>query len=156
MIKHSLSSYIATWFGVGNAPKAAGTCGSLAALPTAYILHQACGALALGVAALLIFMLGVWATNHYITKHQAGNDPKEVVIDEVSGMWLVLAFVPPTLLGYAVAFALFRLFDIVKPWPISWVDKHVHGGLGVMLDDTLAAVAAIGCVWLIHPFIFLT
>jgi phosphatidylglycerophosphatase A len=144
MIKHSPISYAATWFGSGNAPKAAGTFGSLAALPWAYVIHEGFGGLVLGVLAVLVCVLGVWATDAYITQQHTGDDPKEVVIDEVAGMWLTLACVAPTWQGYTAAFILFRFFDILKPFPISWVDKHVHGGLGVMLDDVLAAFAAIG------------
>ena len=123
---------------------APGTWGSLAALPIGYILQEAYGNTALIVAALLSFIIGVVATDRYMAESNLQGDPKEVVIDEVSGMWLVLAFVPMTLTGYAIAFILFRFFDILKPWPISWADKHIKGGFGVMFDDTLAAVAGIG------------
>jgi phosphatidylglycerophosphatase A len=145
-MKHSWSGYIATWFGAGNAPVAGGTWGTLAALPLGYILHITYGVTALWVAAALSFVVGVVVSNRYMAEQCTTHDPKEVVIDEVCGMWMVLAFVPPTWLGYAVAFALFRLFDIVKPWPISWVDKHVKGGFGVMVDDVLAALLAIAVV----------
>jgi phosphatidylglycerophosphatase A len=66
-----------------------------------------------------------------------------VVIDEVAAQWLVLAAAPPHLLAYAAGFVLFRIADIVKPWPASWADRAVHGGLGIMLDDILAAVYAV-------------
>ncbi len=143
IIKHTPSSYIATWFGAGNAPGAPGTWGSLAALPAGYILQEAYGNVALYIAAAIVFVVGIMATDRYMTESGLSGDPKEVVIDEVSGMWLVLAFVPMTFTGYAIAFGLFRFFDILKPWPISWADRHIKGGLGVMLDDTLAAIAAI-------------
>jgi phosphatidylglycerophosphatase A len=142
-IYHTPSSYIATWFGAGNAPKAPGTWGSLAALPLGYILHEAYGSTALLIAAFITFVVGVVATDRYMAEANITGDPKEVVIDEVSGMWLVLAFVPMTLTGYAIAFALFRFFDILKPFPISWADKHIKGAFGVMLDDTLAGIAGI-------------
>ena len=65
-----------------------------------------------------------------------------MVIDEVAGQWLVLVVVPPDLVLYAAGFVLFRIADIVKPWPASWIDRTVKGGLGVMLDDTAAALYA--------------
>ena len=65
-----------------------------------------------------------------------------MVIDEVVGQWLTLLLTPPSLLDYALGFALFRLFDIWKPWPIAWFDRRVGGGLGIMIDDVLAAVYA--------------
>jgi phosphatidylglycerophosphatase A len=65
------------------------------------------------------------------------------VIDEVAAQWLVLLPAPLDPLAYAVAFVLFRIFDIWKPWPVRWADRHVKGGLGIMLDDLLAAVYAV-------------
>jgi phosphatidylglycerophosphatase A len=65
------------------------------------------------------------------------------VIDEVAGQWLVLVAVPLDPLAYALALLLFRIFDIWKPWPVRWADRHVKGGLGIMLDDLLAAVYAV-------------
>ena len=69
-------------------------------------------------------------------------DPKQVVIDEIAGQWLVLLIVPPGALEYALGFVLFRIFDIFKPWPVSWADRTIKGGFGVMLDDILAALYA--------------
>ena len=65
------------------------------------------------------------------------------MIDEVAGQWLVLVAAPLDPLAYASAFVLFRIFDIWKPWPARWADSHVKGGLGIMLDDLLAAVYAV-------------
>jgi phosphatidylglycerophosphatase A len=70
-------------------------------------------------------------------------DPGAIVIDEVAAQWLTLVPLPRHLLAYAAAFLLFRLFDIGKPWPASWADRQVHGGLGIMLDDTMAALYAL-------------
>ncbi len=69
------------------------------------------------------------------------HDPGAVVIDEVAGQWLVLAVVPLEWWWFVLGFAVFRVFDILKPWPISWMDKHIKGGLGVMLDDMAAGIA---------------
>jgi len=65
-----------------------------------------------------------------------------VVIDEVAGQWLTLLVAPPDLLLYLAGFLLFRLFDIRKPWPVSWADQSLPGGLGVMVDDLLAGLYA--------------
>ncbi|HTH16569.1 MAG TPA: phosphatidylglycerophosphatase A [Magnetospirillum sp.] len=128
----------ATWFGAGLLPKAPGTWGSLAALPFAWGLAKLGGAPLLLAASLACFLAGWWASAVYV-RRTGVDDPSEVVIDEVAGQWLVLAAAPTDLLAYAVGFALFRLLDITKPWPARWADRHVHGGLGVMLDDMLAA-----------------
>jgi len=132
---------LATWFGCGLLPRFPGTWGSLAALPFAWLIHAAAGTLGLGLAALVVFALGVWCSSVYI-RHAQEPDPRPVVIDEVAGQWLTLLVVPPDLVLYAVGFVLFRFFDIVKPWPVSWADTHIKGGLGVMVDDVLAAVYA--------------
>jgi len=82
-------------------------------------------------------------------RDSGAEDPGAVVIDEIAGQWLALLAVEPTLVGYAVGFALFRAFDILKPWPVSWADCNVTGGIGVMLDDVLAAAYAGGALYVI-------
>jgi len=129
---------LATGFGAGLLPKAPGTWGSLLALPLAWLIFEASGRAGLAVAAVLAFAIGVWASNVCIEKFETA-DPKQVVIDEIAGQWLVLLVVPPGWLAYALGFVLFRAFDIFKPWPVSWADREIKGGLGVMLDDVLAA-----------------
>lgn len=148
-MKQSWSSFIATWFGSGNAPIAPGTMGSLAALPIGYVIHAAYGSGVLVVMALLTFIIGVWVTDIYMEIHKRTDDPKEVVIDEVSGQWLLLAVMPLNIQGYVLGFLLFRFFDILKPWPISWADQHVKGGFGVMIDDTMAAMMGIALYFII-------
>lgn len=132
------ASLAATWFGCGLLPKAPGTWGSLAALPFAWGLAKLGGWPALLAASLLCFLAGWWASAVYV-RRTGVDDPSEVVIDEVAGQWLVLAAAPADPLLYAIGFALFRVLDITKPWPARWADRNVHGGLGVMLDDMLAA-----------------
>jgi len=137
------AALLCTWFGLGRAPKAAGTVGSLGALPFAYLLHWAGGPLLLGLGAVLISLLGYYAIRSYLAAY-GGEDPGEIVIDEVAGQWIALILAPQTLIGYALGFALFRFFDIVKPWPVSWADQKLGGALGVLLDDLIAgAMAAI-------------
>ena len=127
--------------------RAPGTWGSLAALPFAWVIHQNFGALALLIAAAILYFPGVWAANGYMAA-SGEHDPGPVVVDEVVGQWLVLAIIPePDLTLYALGFVLFRAFDIIKPWPISWADRSIPGGMGVMFDDVLAG--AFGAVVLI-------
>ena len=73
------------------------------------------------------------------------------MIDEVAGQWLVLVATPLDPLAYALALLLFRIFDIWKPWPVRWADRHVKGGLGIMLDDLLAAVYAVLALSILLP-----
>ncbi len=135
-----LAALIATWFGSGLLPKAPGTWGSLAALPFAWvILFVAPSALALVAASFLLLFVGVWASalhSDTLGTHDAG----EIVVDEVVGQWIVLAVAPISPLGWAAAFVLFRIFDVIKPWPINWIDKRVTGGWGIMLDDVVAGI----------------
>lgn len=128
----------ATWFGCGFLPKAPGTWGSAAALPFAWALFHVGGSAALLAASGLCFLAGWWASAIYV-RRTGISDPAEIVIDEVAGQWLVLAAAPADPQLYAMGFAIFRALDIWKPWPASWADRHIHGGLGVMLDDMLAA-----------------
>ncbi|NQV54943.1 MAG: phosphatidylglycerophosphatase A [Rhodospirillales bacterium] len=132
---------IAVFFGIGRLPWAPGTWGSLAALPLAWGLHLWGGAPALTVATLFVFILGAWASSVY-AKQSGGGDPSEVVIDEVAGQWLTLLVVPPNLVLYGAGFLLFRFFDILKPWPVSWADRRIKGGVGIMVDDILAGLYA--------------
>lgn len=137
---HPLWWYIATWFGIGFKP-ASGTLASLAALPLAYAIHTTLGNFALLGVAMFLFVIGWWAAKKYIHRHPGkGLDPHDIVIDEVAGQCLVLSVLYPTWQSYMVGFLLFRLFDIVKPWPVSWADKEVKGAVGVMFDDFLAAM----------------
>ncbi len=129
---------LATWFGVGLLPWMPGTWGSLAALPIAWVIHVTLGWPGLAVAAIAVFAVGVWCAGAAAAAMDR-DDPGPVVIDEVAGQWLTLLAVPADPLLYAIGFALFRLADIVKPWPVSWADREVGGGLGIMLDDVLAA-----------------
>lgn len=133
---------LATWFGAGLLPRMPGTWGSLAALPFAWVIHLYGGPDALMAAAAAVFLIGIWASEIY-ARASASADPGEVVIDEVAGQWLTLALAAPLdPLYYALGFVLFRLADIFKPWPVSWADRRLKGGMGIMIDDILAAIYA--------------
>lgn len=135
------ATLIATWFGAGLIRGAPGTWGSLAALPCAAGLHLLAGPWGLATATAVVTIAGVWASAHYAAA-LADGDPGTVVVDEVAGQWLALVPLPLDPLWYAVAFALFRLFDIAKPWPISWLERTLTGGVGIMADDLTAGLAA--------------
>jgi len=132
---------IASWFGVGRLPWAPGTWGSLAALPFAWVITWLFGPRALLLAVLALFLLGWWAAGR-VVRLSAVKDPGSIVVDEVAGQWLTLVVTPPGVVPYVAGFLLFRLFDIVKPWPARWIDQHVGGGLGVMADDIVAGFFA--------------
>ena len=144
---------LATWFGAGLLPRMPGTWGSLAALPLAWLLARAGGPLLLGLATLVVFGVGWWAAAVYV-RVNGREDPGEVVIDEVAGQWLTLLLVPPDRpLLYALGFVLFRVLDITKPWPAGWADRTVPGGLGVMLDDILAAGWGLAALTLVEAWL---
>jgi phosphatidylglycerophosphatase A len=132
---------IATWFGCGYSPHAPGTAGSLAGILIAWLLISQAGLSALWLIPLAIVLtpLGIWAAS--ATARDLGReDPGLVVVDEVLGQWLTAAaIVHPTWQSYVLAFALFRIFDITKPWPIRKLED-LDGGLGIVADDLLAGV----------------
>tara|TARA_B100001179_G_C18596132_1_gene407333 strand:- start:399 stop:884 length:486 start_codon:yes stop_codon:yes gene_type:complete len=139
---------IVTFFGAGLAPKAPGTFGSLAALPFVWLVHY------LGVMWLLVPMtlIVTWIGTRETAKYMAATgreDPKEVVIDEVAGQWLLFAAMPLMYLPAShdilwwlipAGFVAFRFFDILKPWPISLIDRKMKSAWGVMLDDLVAGI----------------
>lgn len=133
---------IVTFFGVGLLPLAPGSWGSLAALPLGMLLSWIGGWPLLLIAGGIAAVLGWRACDTYLS--QTGReDPPEAVIDEVATQWMVMAFVPMTFAGILGAFLVFRLFDTLKPWPASWADAEVEGGMGVMLDDLIAGLYSI-------------
>lgn len=142
---------LATWFGAGFLPKMPGTWGSLAALPLAWLLQIETGRAGLLIAAALVFAVGCRVAGQ-VARAATIKDPSAIVIDEVAAQWLVLAAGPPHLASYASGFVLFRLCDIVKPWPASWADRSVSGGLGIMLDDLFAAFYAGSALFLLARF----
>ena len=142
---------ISLGFGSGLSPIAPGTVGSVFALPLGWLLLQ----LPLLMALLLVAVaLVAGAALTKITADALGvHDHGAIVWDEFVGMWLAMLFMPSTALGLAMAFALFRMFDIFKPWPINKLDASIPGGWGIMLDDVLAGLLAGLVGWLICGFI---
>jgi phosphatidylglycerophosphatase A len=145
--------WLATWFGSGLAPKASGTVGSIAALPFAYVIQKMGGLYALPVATLMVFFAGWWASNQYLKHSASRDDPKEIVVDEVAGIWLLLCALPHSWHGYLIGFVMFRFFDVLKPWPISVADREIKGGFGIMFDDILAAIYPVIILLLVQIFL---
>jgi phosphatidylglycerophosphatase A len=138
----STARLIASWFGSGLLPGAPGTWGSLAALPFAWVTVRYAGTWPLVAGAIVVFFIG-WIAAHLAIRGQSDNDPGWIVIDEVVGQWLTLSALSLDIFAYAIGFALFRLFDIWKPWPIRQVERRCGGGFGIMIDDVLAAIYAL-------------
>ena len=93
------------------------------------------------------FGIGVWAS-HWAIRETKIEDPSLVVWDEYVGMWIALLMLPAGWPWVLAAFVLFRIFDIAKPWPVSWADQKLHGGFGAMLDDAIAGLYALGLLQL--------
>jgi phosphatidylglycerophosphatase A len=130
--------------GSGLSPWAPGTCGSALALLVYWPLANS-GPLPLLALAAILFAVGVvlcGRTARVLGVHDHG----AIVLDEVVGMLVTVSFCSSGLVGLAIGFCAFRFFDIVKPWPVRWADRRVHGGLGIMLDDVFAAVYALATV----------
>jgi phosphatidylglycerophosphatase A len=134
---------LATWFGAGLLPMMPGTWGSLIALPCAWLLVAVWGKLALAFAVLLMFGLGCWAAST-AARASGRDDPGFIVVDEVAAQFLTLLAAPLDWRAYLAGFVLFRIFDVLKPPPIRQVERSVPGGLGIMLDDIVAALYALG------------
>ncbi|RED53259.1 phosphatidylglycerophosphatase A family protein [Aestuariispira insulae] len=135
------ANWISTWFGAGYLRPASGTWGTLAALPFAWAIGQSFGQTGLFIMALMAYGVGIWSSGLYSQMTQS-HDASEVVIDEVAGIWLTLAAIPLSLSSLVVGFFLFRIMDIVKPFPANMADKRLPGGIGIMTDDMIAGLYA--------------
>jgi len=133
--------FLAFGCGSGAAKKAPGTFGTLAAVPL-YLLIQPLSDSTYGWLLLATFLFGVYLCDK-TSKDLGVHDHPGIVWDEFVGYWITMWLAPTGWLYILLGFVLFRLFDIWKPWPISWVDKKVHGGFGIMLDDVLAGAFAL-------------
>ena len=137
-------------FGSGLPNKAPGTFGTLAAVPLYYLLSFLPLELYIGVL-VVASLLGFWICN--ITSRDMGvHDHKSIVWDEFVGYWITMVMVPFSFQWAIVGFVLFRFFDILKPFPISWLDKKVGGGFGIMIDDIAAGIISSVCLQLLIYF----
>ena len=147
------STIVASVFGIGYFQFAPGTVMSAVAVPLAVLIAMhGGGGMGLLAASFAAFAIGVLACADHV-RATGRDDPSECVIDELAGQWLACAFailpfggwLPAdtiSLPAFALAFLLFRLFDIWKPWPVSWADSNLKGGIGVMTDDMIAGLMA--------------
>lgn len=139
--------FLAFGFGSGLAPKAPGTFGTLAALPVWWLAAQ------LPLWGYVVVLLAVIAVGPYLcgrtAKDLGVHDHGGIVWDEIAGFLLTMLLVPVSWYGALAGFVLFRLFDIAKPWPIGWLDRQVEGGTGIMVDDLMAGLYALGCLHLL-------
>ena len=145
------AGFLAFGFGSGLAPRAPGTAGTLAALPLAIAL-KLLPATIFWLALLATFVLGIYLCE-VTARRLGGEDPGGVVWDEMVGFWLTVALLPLQWQWFLAAFVLFRAFDILKPWPIRWLERRFHGGLGIMLDDVMAALYAMAVLELARRLI---
>jgi len=134
------ANFFALGGGLGLAPKAPGTFGTLLAIPLLFLMPQ--NLVAYVVVIVVLFAFGVWCC-HVCARELGVHDHPGIVWDEVVGYLITMIMLPRSALWVLAGFVVFRFFDILKPWPISWVDRQVHGGLGIMLDDVLAALFAV-------------
>lgn len=132
--------FIAFGFGSGLMPVAPGTWGTLAALPL-YLLLAGTSPIFYITSVFIALLIGIW-TSHRVSQDLGEHDYAGIVWDEVVGYLLTMFMAPPQWTWIILGFVLFRFFDILKPWPIRYIDKRVPGGLGIMLDDVLAAIPA--------------
>lgn len=140
LLRHP-AGWIASGFGSGFSPRAPGTVGTAAALlPWLGLRTLPLPYYALAIA--LAFAIGVWASA-WVVRRSGVQDPQVVVWDEFVGVWIALLAAPAGWSWMLAGFALFRLFDIWKPLPVSWADEKIHGGFGVMLDDVIAGIYAL-------------
>ncbi len=144
---------LALGFGSGLSPIMPGTMGTLAAIPFYLLLVQ----LPLTVYLAITVIAGVIGIK--ICGKTAGDmgvhDHGSIVWDEFVGFWLAMAFVPVVSWQWVLAgFIIFRIFDMAKPWPIGWIDRHVHGGFGIMIDDIVAGIMTIASLWIIELYWF--
>ena len=140
------SVLIASGFGSGLSPWAPGTVASLLAAGIWWLLLSQLGHWAQLAVVAAAFAVGVFVCERVLRRHRLGDDPA-IVVDEFVGCWIALLAAPRTALWAVAALLLFRVADIAKPWPVSWADRSVAGGLGIMLDDVIAGAMAAGVLF---------
>lgn len=153
---NNLIMALATGFYVGKISKAPGTWGSLAAfLP--WLLIRDLPLLTYLLVLAVFFIVGFFVSGS-AEKILDSPDAGCIVIDEILGMFITLAVAPPHPAAWLLGFVLFRIFDIFKPFPVSWFDQQIHGGIGIMMDDVIAglyALLSLQFIWwgIINPFV---
>ena len=141
---------IAFGFGAGLSPFAPGTCGTLVAIPLYYLIHSL-SLVNYTLVLVVATLMGIWICD--VTERGIGvHDYSGIVWDEICGFGLTMFAAPKASIWIGVGFLLFRLFDIVKPWPIALIERKIPGGLGVMADDLMAGLYAFISLQLIAYF----
>ncbi|MDC1527605.1 phosphatidylglycerophosphatase A [Gammaproteobacteria bacterium] len=144
---------LAFGFGSGLSPRAPGTMGTIVAVPLYLLMATFLSQYAYLGLILVSFVIGIYLCGR-TAKDLGVHDHGGIVWDEFVGYWITMFMVPLTWYWVLAGFMLFRLFDILKPFPIGWLDRKVEGGLGIMLDDVLAGVYAAICLQLIIQLIY--
>lgn len=137
-LKNRLITVLTSFFYLGYSPFAPGSCGTIGALPLYYIMSQFLTDIQYLFSVIILSVFCIFLSFKTI-KIYKNNDPKEVVLDEVVGYLVAMAFIKPTAVNIIIGFVLFRLFDIVKPFPINRLEK-LKGGYGIVMDDIAAGI----------------
>jgi phosphatidylglycerophosphatase A len=143
--------FIALGFGSGLSPKAPGTAGTLITIPLVYFLQQQ-PLLVYALVTLFVLLTGSWVCG-YAAKKLEVHDHSSIVYDEIAGFLITMFMMPADWSLMLAGFVLFRFFDAVKPWPISWFDKNLQGGFGIMFDDVIAGVFSLLCLLLFQHWV---
>jgi len=133
--------FIACGFGSGASPIAPGTAGTLVAIPI-YLAMSQLGLFWYLFVTAVMFLIGIYICGR-AAAHFGEHDHAAIVWDEIVGYLVTMSLMPVDWRWIIAGFIVFRLFDILKPWPISWLDRHVSGGAGIMLDDVVAGLAGL-------------
>ncbi|PCI08264.1 MAG: phosphatidylglycerophosphatase A [Gammaproteobacteria bacterium] len=143
--------FIAMGFGSGLVPIAPGTAGTLLTVPLVFLLQQQ-SLLVYTLVTFIVLVTGSWVCGYAANKLKV-HDHSGIVYDEVAGFLITMSIVPHGWYWMLAGFVLFRFFDAVKPWPISWLDKNIHGGFGIMLDDVIAGLFSLFFLLLIKQWV---
>ena len=135
---------LAVGFGSGLVPRAPGTAGTVLAGPL-YLLMQPLPLVTYLLITTCLFIAGIWICT-YAAEKLGVHDHPSIVIDEIVGYLITMIAAPAGWLPVLIGFILFRLLDAIKPWPISWFDRNINGGLGIMLDDVIAGIIAMAMI----------
>ena len=133
--------FLASGFFSGHIPFAPGTMGTLIAIPLYLLLFGIAQGWWYAGAVVALTLAAIWISGK-AEKIYGRKDPPQVVIDEIAGFMLTMTAVPPSALYIVIGFVLFRVFDILKPQPAGWINDHMHGGSGIVLDDIVAGLYA--------------
>lgn len=139
--------FLASGFGSGCAPIAPGTFGTAASIPV-WILLSFLSPIPYAMVVIATFLLG-WYVSEKASQELGVHDHGGIVIDEFVGFFITMFLVPLSWINILLGFILFRIFDVIKPWPIKVIDQKVKGGFGIMIDDVFAGVMALICMHII-------